>query len=370
MNSRNVLIVTLAVILLAVSTDPSVAEPFVRRATGVPEGHYYWALSRTESIIYAVDIYGNRYDLRYRPIPRTRTLRDMETAYSVVCVDSREEKVVDTFVVGADFWPDENGLFLQAWHKRTYPHLVSNYDFWLSAPAGDVVYAMKPATNLRMTYERWREVHVVESHTGTILHTVQMPEGYIQCIRLSPDGRLLAVANEQQIRLYQAPDMRLVATLQIPGDAPIVRMAFSADGKRLFVFGECRGLVVVDVERKRFEAVSNEVSAGQPMTFGLPYLQMMSFALSPDEKEMYFALTRTKWEKDTDRPLDGRVAAVDVSSGKVVRLLRLSDTGCTSIVVVGNKLFAACLDGIYVIDIDAWRKNPNYQPPWVKQEGK
>jgi hypothetical protein len=52
----------------------------------------------------------------------------------------------------------------------------------------------------------------------------------------------------------------------------------------------------------------------------------------------------------------GAVAALDVSKRRVVRTLQLSRGACSSVCVVGNKLFAGCLDGIYVIDIDAWRK--------------
>lgn len=106
------------------------------------------------------------------------------------------------------------------------------------------------------------------------------------------------------------------------------------------------------------------------VTFGLPDLEMRDMRLSPDERETYIALTQFKWKKDNDRMLNGRVAAIDIGARKVVRILRLSDTGCFSLAVVGNRLFAACLDGIYVIDIDAWRKNPNHQPPWGKEEGR
>jgi hypothetical protein len=52
----------------------------------------------------------------------------------------------------------------------------------------------------------------------------------------------------------------------------------------------------------------------------------------------------------------GRVAAIDIAQKKLVRVLELSPTACTSVVVVGDKLFAACLDGVYVIDIPSWRK--------------
>jgi len=351
-------------VLLGWMVHASPSSP-VRRVTGIPEGHYVWALSGTETSIYAVDIYGNRYDLRYRPLPN-----QLETSNFVMRVDIQAERVVDTFVIHADFCPLDNGSFLDAWRKGTHPHLVSHYDYWVTDPSRAVVYALKPstdATDARMTFERWRELYVLESHTGKVLRVVRMPEGYIECIRLSPDRRLLAVASGQQIRLYQAPDMQLLETLSFGWDAAIPRMVFSADGRRLFVFGKARGLLIADMERKRFDIGDDEALRGQPMTFGLPYLEMWDMALSPDEREVYIALAQLKWSKGNGRYVNGRVAAVDVGSRRVVRVLHLSDTGCFCLAVVGNKLFAACLDGIYVIEIEAWRKNPNYQPPWVKQ---
>jgi len=71
-------------------------------------------------------------------------------------------------------------------------------------------------------------------------------------------------------------------------------------------------------------------------------------ALSSDEQEIYIGL-----EYGLKK---GAVAAIDVAQKKIVRVLELSPTGCTSVVVIGEKLFAACLDGVYVIDIPAWRK--------------
>jgi hypothetical protein len=70
--------------------------------------------------------------------------------------------------------------------------------------------------------------------------------------------------------------------------------------------------------------------------------------LASDEKEIYVALRHGR-EK-------GRVAAIDIAQKKLVRVLELSPTACTSVVVVGDKLLAACLDGVYVIDIPSWRK--------------
>ncbi|MCS7253180.1 MAG: hypothetical protein NZ781_03990, partial [Armatimonadetes bacterium] len=84
------------------------------------------------------------------------------------------------------------------------------------------------------------------------------------------------------------------------------------------------------------------------VNFGFPTDFSGSIALASDEKEVYVAL-RDGWEK-------GRVAAIDIAQKKLVRTLELSQTACTSVVVMGDKLFAACLDGVYVIDIPAWRQ--------------
>lgn len=367
MISGNILLFALTTILLIGFASADIDKPLVRRVADVPEGHYAWALSQAGTDIYAIDIIGNRYDLRHRPSPRN--LRDWEASNFVMRVDSQAEKVVDTFVIDADFWPIDSPLLISL-RKGTDPHLVSNYNHWVSDPSRGIVYALKPFTGHRMTLDRWREIYVVEARTGNVLHTIRMPEGFIDCIMLSPDGQLLAVAHAQQIHLYRVADIQLIVTLPFSGDASIQRMVFSADGKRLFVFGKARGVLVVDVERKQFDLGSDEAARGRMVTFGLPDLQMRDMRLSPDGKEIYIALTQLAWEKDNDRYLNGRVAAIDTGSWKVVRTLRLSDTGCFSLAVVGNKLFAACLDGIYVIDIDAWRKKPNYQPPWVKLEGK
>lgn len=70
MNSRKALIVAWTAILLTGLAGTGIEGQIVRRVGGVPEGHYVWGLSHAGTDIYAVDLYGNRYDLRYRPIPR------------------------------------------------------------------------------------------------------------------------------------------------------------------------------------------------------------------------------------------------------------------------------------------------------------
>lgn len=64
------------------------------------------------------------------------------------------------------------------------------------------------------------------------------------------------------------------------------------------------------------------------------------------------------------------VVAIDRLRREVARVLGLSESlECLTAAACGAKLFVTSRDrGVFVIDIDAWRKNPNYQPPWVKEE--
>lgn len=84
------------------------------------------------------------------------------------------------------------------------------------------------------------------------------------------------------------------------------------------------------------------------LTFGIEDRLIIRLTLNPDGQEIYVALREGEAR--------GAVAAIDTIQKKLVRILDLSPTACTSVTVVGDKLFAACLDGVYVIDIPAWRK--------------
>jgi len=164
---------------------------------------------------------------------------------------------------------------------------------------------------------------------GEVIPVGEIPQG---CL-LSPDGKLLAIVNcgqgTQSVMLVDTVTRRVTATLDVPRpDAIFHGLAFSRDGRRLYVSGGPTDLVrVVDVAKGEWaepKTISLREQPAEPVVdnpedfagkITLPdpakdntLLYPIGLALAPDGK--------TLWAAET---IGSAVAVIDLASGKVQR---------------------------------------------------
>ncbi|MDW8027272.1 MAG: hypothetical protein RMK94_02640, partial [Armatimonadota bacterium] len=180
--------------------------------------------------------------------------------------------------------------------------------------------------------------------TGTIALHPNREKIYVMT---EPKG---AEIENGEIRIYSTANLALLKTISYFG-LSIMDAKFTKDGSRLFCCVPSRGIIVLDAIKDQIEPWGE--LPDYPVTFGLGFdgaswVGVTSLDISSDEQELYISLG----DKD-----GGLVAAINIAQKNLTRTLRLSQTTCTSVAVIGDKLFAACLDGVYVIDIPVWRQH-------------
>jgi len=310
---------------------------FVRKINGLPMGRYWWFVDVYQNQLFIVDTFGNKVDIT------GKINLDPTPPFYVARINPDTEQVVEEFTTRQ--W---RAIAISAEREqRPDSWLAQDYDYWVFDSQSNTAYALKPVRWDEWGMERYAGVHVVDVQTRQRKKFLEAP--YVGAIALHPNREKLYVAvvgeETREIRIFSTTTLQLIKTLPYESDGPIWDMKFTRDGSRLFCCVYGRGILVIDTLSDQFEAWGD--TSEMPIDFGFP-TDLVSIALSSDEKEIYLALSKGE-EK-------GRVAAIDIAQKKLVRVLELSPTACTSVVVVGDKLFAACLDGVYVIDIPAWRK--------------
>jgi hypothetical protein len=170
------------------------------------------------------------------------------------------------------------------------------------------------------------------------------PEADYGAMALHPNSMKLYLSVRERdvggvVWIYNTKTLERIKVLPLDSDHTIKDMHFSKDGQLLFGAVGARGVAMIETGGDK---VVGWINPPKDRLF------MPPMALSSDEREIYIGL-----EYGLKR---GAVAAIDVAQKKIVGVLELSPTGCTGVVRVGDKLFAACLDGVYVIDIPSWRK--------------
>jgi DNA-binding beta-propeller fold protein YncE len=310
---------------------------FVRKIGGLPTGQYWWFVDVYQNRLFIVDVYGNKVDIT------DKIDLDPTPPFYVACVNPDTEQLVEEFTT-----KQLRAIAISAEREqRPDSWLAQDYDYWVYDSQSNTAYALKPVRWDEWGEERYPGVHVIDVQTRQQKKFLEAP--YVGAIALHPNREKLYVAvvvgEIREIRIFSTTTLQLIKTLPYESDGLIWDMKFTRDGGRLFCCVHGRGILVIDTLNDQFEAW--EDTSEMPINFGFP-TELVSIALSSDEKEIYLALSEGE-EK-------GRVAAIDIAQKKLVRVLELSPKACTSVVVVGDKLFAACLDGVYVIDIPAWRK--------------
>lgn len=317
------------------------ATSFVRKINSLPTGQYWWLVDAYQGRLFVVDGYGNKVDIT----DRTKLNLDPTPPFYVARINPDTEQVVEEFTTRQ--W---RAVAISAEREqRADSWLTQDYDYWVLDSQSNTAYALKPVRWDEWGEERYTGVHVIDMQTCQLKKFLEVsPVGVLS---ISPNGEKLYVSvgvkvdRLPEIRVFSTATLDLIKTITYDSDCPIWDMKFTGDGKRLFCCVYGRGLLVVDTEN---DQLVWEEPVNAPFDFGLGTDFSFSIALASDEKEVYVAL-----HDDMER---GRVAAIDIAQKKLVRTLELSPTACTSVVVVGEKLFAGCLDGVYVIDIPAWRQ--------------
>ena|GEM_PF-5263657 len=137
-----------------------------------------------------------------------------------------------------------------------------------------------------------------------------------------------------EIQVYSTASLDLLKTITYLGGFCILDAEFNQDSSRLFCSVRGRGILVIDtIINDQLEHWKTPFD--HPVDFGIEDRLIIRLTLNPDGQKIYVALREGEAR--------GAVAAINTIQKKLVRILDLSPTACTSVVVIGEKLFAACL---------------------------
>lgn len=96
-------------------------------------------------------------------------------------------------------------------------------------------------------------------------------------VTLSPDGKLLASADNGHVLVWDVAGHRVLATLTVPGSSTDAQPAFSPDGKLLGAVSDDGNLYVWNVATRRRTAVFTDPGSGG---------EISGFAFSPDRRTL------------------------------------------------------------------------------------
>ncbi len=357
---RLFLIAGLCLMASLVST-PDVSPQIVRRVENLPGRLHWWVVSTDGKQVFA---FGAR--VLQEELPQTDVFTidvDRNPPYSGVEIDPSTESVVNTHQIQEMFLPFRNAAYFKALWRGESVWLTRDYDFW--QVVGDRIYALPPRVRKGDALSRWKSIHIIDRETRQVLHVVEIRDAlikagfpkdevewrlkYITAMQISPDRKLLITGHRGMIVVWSLPDLELLFHRAYDSDREVSAVECSPDGRLVYALVHARGLLVLNQQSKEFEEWSLKAGTGVPQDFGMNKQRPVDMCADWQGGEVFLALRYGDAQ--------GAVAALDVSKRRVVRTLRLSRGACSSVCVVGNKMFAGCLDGIYVIDIDAWRKN-------------
>jgi hypothetical protein len=356
---KPLLIASFSLMTLLVST-PDVPPQIVRRVENLPDRLHWWIVSTDGKQVFAFGLRALQEKL-----PQTEVFTidvDRNPPYSGVEIDPSTESVVNTHQIQEIFLPLRNAAYFKALWKGELAWLRRDYDFW--QVVGDRIYALPPRARDSEDDRRWESIHVIDRETRQVLRVVEIRNPlikagfaedevewrlkYITAMQVSPDQKLLITGHSGMIVVWSLPDLKLLFHRAYDSDREVSAIECSPDGRLVYALVRARGLLVLNLQSKEFEEWSLKAGTKVPQDFGMSRQRPVDMWADWQGGEVFFALRYAHAQ--------GAVAALDVAKRRVVRTLQLSRGACSSVCVVGNKLFAACLDGIYVIDIDAWRK--------------
>ena len=326
-----VIILTLAVVSVGIyRVDKARAQNFVRQVVRSPSGYRLWFVTTDGNHVFAIDIAPvdpKRWEL-LAPNP-------IVPPFHFLQIDPTTEQVVKE--------GKTNHIFAQAIvaeQEQTHlSWLAKDHGYWVVDHQNNVAFAL-----ITLSVDSPR-IDVIDLSTREVKRTIRLqPEANYGAMALHPNGTKLYLSVREievggLVWVYDTKTLERIKVIQLDCDHTIKDIHFSKDGQYLFGAVGSRGVAIIET---RDDKIVGWINPPSDRLFKSP------MALSSDEQEIYIGL-----EYGLKK---GAVAAIDVAQKKIVRVLELSLTGCTGVALVGNKLFAACLDGVYVIDIPVWRK--------------
>ena len=323
----------------------------IRKIEGLPSGRFGWVIGEWEGQLYLVYLTGKRdvVELLSQAFPPGTS--PFVSPCPIAHINPESERVVEEF--------ESKHLFPIAItaerEQRSDSWLAQEYDYWIVDTQANIAYALKPIRwDEWGANERYAGVYVIDLKAKQVNRFLEISPTY--SFALHPNRKKLYVMTAPkdaetetgEILVYSTENFSLLKKITFYGGVYIWTTKFTRDGNKMFCCVRGRGLLVVNTISDTLESWGE--LEGYPQDFSAD-LSFETIALSSDEKEIY--TTAVKGEIGKER---GAIAAIDIAQKKLVRVLEISPTECTSLEVVGDKLFAACLDGVYVIDIPAWRQ--------------
>jgi WD40 repeat protein len=325
--------VSLKMIIGMYWTYSAKAQDFIRKVSGIPSEQKIWFLTADGDRIFVVDILLD---------PKRPVISSFPSPpYPFFQIDLVTEQVIRE--------GKTNRVFARAiiaeQEQTPYSWLAKDYEYWVIDDQNNIVFAARYGVDALTRAPTVSSVDAIDLSTREVKRTIKLqPEAAYGAMALHPDGTKLYLSVRERdvggvVWIYNTKTLERIKVLPLDSDHTIEDMHFSKDGQLLFGAVGARGVAIIETGEDEIVGWVNPPG---------DRLFMPPMALSSDEREIYIGL-----EYGLKR---GAVAAIDVAQKKIVGVLELSPTGCTGVVRVGDKLFAACLDGVYVIDIPSWRK--------------
>ncbi len=339
---------------------------FVRKLPGFglseQEQPYWWMLTTDGTVLFACGE-------PHRTVVTPQELHN--EVFLIVVIDPATQKLLGQHRVRTDFVPRrETVSYMKAKLGYETNWLADHYDAWVIS--GNRAYALSARGRDRLSLRAYNSISVVDLDSRTVLEEVKvqfppdlLPTGrddedfvnYIQSISACPQQGWLFTGHRNMVAIWRLPSVSLCAIYPFLLDKEVCLTFCSPDGKRLYALVAPFEVMELDISALGSQKSEGVVTLPKHRSL-LRQLGVQDMVPSPDWRELFVVL------RSGDK--DGRVLAIDLATRKVVRRLKLSDKACINAVVVGSKLFVSALDGVYVIDIDAWRKNPQVTQVEVK----
>jgi hypothetical protein len=334
------LIVNLAIAIswIAWSINRSISIPIVRKVKGLPSLFKLWDVYEQEGMLFALcEPDGGSYQI-YRIDPATDTvIEEIEVKQLIhpLAVIARHYHLPDAWLAEMGFWA------------------------WEIDPQKKVAYAIK--FELTKPEESFG-IYVIDTETKVIKKVIKTFP-FLSFI-LHPSGRKLYVDSPpDSVGVLDTEKLEWIKKIEVAGgDFGLSFHGFSSDGRYLLV--ATTELIAINAEEDKIEEWGKRINEELDTKYDA---SVTGLAFSEDELEIYAALAIGSYIDIPDTPVDlfnepgkkahGGVAAIDLAQKKIVRILGLTQKGeCNSVAVIGNKLFVASWEGVFVIDIDRWRQ--------------
>jgi len=321
------------------SSTHSFQTSFVRKVKGLPSLFTRWDVYEYAGKLFAL----------YSP-------DDVSCVY--YRIDPTIEEVVEAIEVKEPLYPQA----VIARHYRLPDAWLAEMGFsaWEIDPQRKIAYAVKPPfkpTNLQEI--GYFGIYLLDIEKRKVKGYIEhRPNGYgFAFFALHPSGHKLYVESPPtSVKVLDTTKLEWIKEFEVTGDywGGIFFSGFSSDGK--YLFAACTGeLIVINTEEDKVEEWGRRINEElDKYNAGIGGTQL---AFSEDKSEMYAALVITPSNWRGEEFCEGGVAAIDLVQKKVARVLRLTQKReCNFVAVVGNKLFVASWEGVFVIDIEQWRR--------------